>query len=812
MKKTFIGITCLAVGGVLSFVGGVSAQNIANYMDQGGATWHIGSGGDLQVDSGGTIDIESGGTLEIAGVAITATPAEINKLAGVTAGTATASKAAVLGANKDLDTIRINDLLKLNPTDTEPASAEGNLYWDDSENALKVYSGASWVALSAGSGDNTLDDAYDQGGAGAGRTITADTGAVVITNTDADAAFVLSLTPTPGSAAALGGLNITSGANSTEDAIQINNSGSGSDIQGSGSLWNISKAGVGTFADVQATTATVSGVLTASGGVTLANGGTVTNDTNNEIEFTENSEEFALAFSSNTITLETDTLIDTLAFGVIDDLTGIGTVAFDAAAASISLAADGAADDLTIQVTGAQNSSLVLASAGTGADAMQLETTAGGIDITNGGAAAGEDLDVSSTNASVNITAGESATDSIVVSSTIGGIDITAAAAGAGEDIDITANGSSVNVTATESAIDSIVISSSNGGIDITAAAAAAGEDIDISAVGSSVNISATEAIEDAIVINANADGAGINISAQNDIDIAMTNGAAGEDITISNTGGSVNLSATEDIADAVTIAATTGGVDITADGAAASDLDLVCTNGSANLSGGEDAADAIVLSAGAGGIDISAVGEATQDIDITNTGGSVNVTATENAANAIYVHANGGTTETIKIHADQGDTVTSIEIVSDDGGITIDAGADDDINVTSPLDVDDAIVGDGGGAISGMLQTVTNDADGKTVAIAESQTAQTNAGAIGGGIWNLPEASTAIGAQFTFVCMAAQNLDVNPDNADQILGLASAAGDAIRNATAGNTVTLLAVDATNWVVVSSYGTWTDVN
>src|SRR3990167_1577771 len=142
MKKLFLAITCLAVAGVLSFVGGVSAQNTANYMDQGGATWHIGSGGALQVDSGGTIDIESGGVIEIAGTALTPTAVEINKLAGVTAGTATASKAAVLGANKDLDTIRINDLFKLNPTDTEPASAEGNLYWDDSENALKVYSGA----------------------------------------------------------------------------------------------------------------------------------------------------------------------------------------------------------------------------------------------------------------------------------------------------------------------------------------------------------------------------------------------------------------------------------------------------------------------------------------------------------------------------------------------------------------------------------------------------------------------------------------------------------------------------------------------
>ncbi|CAB4220471.1 hypothetical protein UFOVP1625_34 [uncultured Caudovirales phage] len=43
------------------------------------------------------------GPLQISGTAITATAAEINKLAGVTAGTASASKALVVDANKDID-------------------------------------------------------------------------------------------------------------------------------------------------------------------------------------------------------------------------------------------------------------------------------------------------------------------------------------------------------------------------------------------------------------------------------------------------------------------------------------------------------------------------------------------------------------------------------------------------------------------------------------------------------------------------------------------------------------------------------------
>lgn len=755
------------------------------------------------------------GAVKVDGTSMTASAAELNALDGVEAGTVTASKAVVVGAQKNIDTITVDASMKLTPTDTVPSLAEGVLYADDSENALKFYNGSQWLAFSPSTDDNTLDEAYDQGGAGAGRTVTADGGAVTITNTDADAAFVLELTPTPGSAAALGGAKITVGANSTEDALQIANAGSGSDIQGTSSTWTISKAGAIAAASVTATgavagaTASVTGAATV-GSVAFANGGAINNDTNGNILLSEAGEDLSLVFTSNLVSLLSGTGVVQLAFGAVDALTGLESIAFDAAAASVTTATDGAGQDLTVGITGVSDSSLIVSSTGTAADALQVTTTAGGIDISNGGAAAGEDLDISSTNASVNITAAENVSDAIVLTASAGGIDVLATGA--------------------------------------------AGEDIDVSNTGGSINVIATEASADAVVINANANGAGIDVSAQNDIDIAMTNGAAGEDITVSNTGGSVVVSATEDVEDAIGLTATTGGINITADGAAASDLDLVCTNGSATLSGGEDAADAVVVSAGAGGIDVSATGAAGQDIDIVNTGGSVNVTATENAADAvvvtasaggidiaatgaaaediditntggsvnitateddagaIYIRANGGVSEKIRLHADQGTGAGSITLESDDGGITLDAGADDDILLSSALDVDDAIVGDGGGAISGMIYTVTNDTDGKNVAIAEAQTVQTNAGAGAPAVWNLPEASTAIGAAFTFVVGTAQNLDINPDDADTILIATNAAGDALRCATAGSTVTLLAIDATNWVVIAEKGTWTDVN
>ncbi len=775
-------------------------QNVPVYKEVGGARLVVGSGGSLDVASGGELDVESGGSLKFAGTAITSSAAELNLLATVTGGTLTSSKALVVGAAGNIDTVTVDDLLRLTPTDTVPAASEGNMYWDDSENSLKVHNGSNYIALTTGSGDNTLDDAYDQGGVGAGRTITADTGAVVITNTDNDAAFLLDITPTPGAAAASGGIVITSGANSTEDALQINNSGTGSDIQGTASTWTISKAGVGTFADAQLTTATVSSTFTASNGVTLANGGTVTNDTNNEIEFTENGEELSMAFTSNTVTWATDTLIDAMAFGVIDDLTGVGTIAFDAAASTITLAADGANDDLTVRVTNAQDASLILSSAGTAVDALQITTTAGGIDITNGGAAAGEDMDLTSTNASIILTAGEAQPNAISLQASAGGLDIDVAnATAAAVSIQASAGGLDVDV------VDDLIL---------TVASTAGADDLRLIQTGAqdaSISMEAAGTGADAIRLQASAGG--VDIDAVDDINITVASTAGSDDLNLIQTGAqdaSISLQAAGTGADAISLQASAGGIDLDAvddvnitcaSSAGADDLNIIQTgafDASISLQAAGTGADAVSLQASAGGIDIDAV----DDINIT-----VASSAGDDDLNLVQT---GAFDASILLTA-AGTGADAIGITASAGSITL-AAPSGDINVSHDLDVEGAIVGDGGDVISGMLYTVTDDTNGKTVAIAEAGTVQTNSGASGPAVWNLPEASTAIGMSFTFVTVAVQNLDINPDDADQILVLTNGAGDAVRNATAGNTLTLLAIDATNWVVVGEKGTWTDVD
>ncbi len=151
----------------------------------------------------------------------------------------------------------------------DPSANNGWLYTKDDGGTTKLYfedsTGTVTDILASASG-NTLNAAYDQGGAGVGRTITADTGAFALTNTDADTAFLMTINAVPGSSAALGGIEITVGGNSTENAIEIENTGSGDDIQGTGDTWAVDKAGVGTFSTVNTS------LITSTGTTSLGDG------------------------------------------------------------------------------------------------------------------------------------------------------------------------------------------------------------------------------------------------------------------------------------------------------------------------------------------------------------------------------------------------------------------------------------------------------------------------------------------------------------------------------------------------------------
>uniref|UniRef100_A0A6H1ZI89 Uncharacterized protein n=1 Tax=viral metagenome TaxID=1070528 RepID=A0A6H1ZI89_9ZZZZ len=137
------------------------------------------------------------------------------------------------------------------------SSYEGDLsFLDESGNIIMIIesstrgviipTGASLTVVDGISAGNTLDQAYDQGGAGAGKAVTVDSGAIALTNNAANDNGVLTITKNPSGAQAGDGIVITMGAQTTGDGISFANTGSGNDVTGTAG-WNVTKAGVGTF-------------------------------------------------------------------------------------------------------------------------------------------------------------------------------------------------------------------------------------------------------------------------------------------------------------------------------------------------------------------------------------------------------------------------------------------------------------------------------------------------------------------------------------------------------------------------------------
>ncbi len=535
-----------------------------------------------------------------------------------------------------------------------PTGNKGWLYVKDNGGTTDLYfeddTGAVIELTASASGVANLDEAYDGGGSGTGRTITADSGAMVLNNTDADAAFLLSVTPTPGSSAAAGGIQITSGGNSTQDSLQIVNSGTGDDIQAGAGAFTLSKTGV---------LVTLSLDATGAGGLTLQNDETVTNSTETEITFTDSasSEDIIIDLDagSNAVGWKSGSGVDEWAFGDVDDLTGVSTIVFDAADGFITHTPDADDEDLTIQQNGTtKNTSIIVTTAGTGADALQLTASAGGIDISATSSDAGDDIDITAIGTSVNISSTENVADSIVIQSDNAGIDIIAAGAAAGEDIDITATGSSINIISTENQGNAVVIDASD---------AAGGIDMDYGTGGMVLT-------GNGIAANLTIDVDALSFDFTDSSNISVTSSEAAEDLTISQIGAnnsSLILTAAGTGVDAIQILATAGGMRLTVSGSSAADdltlasdsavnitsseaTDLAINIATSNVSGqiqitSADTSDDGIEVDSAGGIDIDAAdditidiaGAAGQDFLVTNTGGSMIFTTTEpNATDAI--------------------------------------------------------------------------------------------------------------------------------------------------------------------------------
>lgn len=197
-----------------------------------------------------------------------------------------------------------SDSYLFNPRSAAPAASEGRVYYDSDTNAWTGYNGSSWQNFDVAGGVN-LNGAYDFGGAGSGKTITATDGAVTIQNTEADSASLLSLSYTTGNQTG-DALTITI-AGGSADGIEIENTGSGVDIEGTGANFTVDKSGNIICVD-----------LTASDDVTFAG-------TNYDVSFDASADQW-----------------------IFEDSTVCGFGGAHDAAADITFVYDGSGDDLNI--------------------------------------------------------------------------------------------------------------------------------------------------------------------------------------------------------------------------------------------------------------------------------------------------------------------------------------------------------------------------------------------------------------------------------------------------------------------------------
>jgi filamentous hemagglutinin len=137
-----------------------------------------------------------------------------------------------------------------------------------------------------------------------------------------------------------------------------------------------------------------------------------------------------------------------------------------------------------------------------------------------------------------------------------------------------------------------------------------------------------------------------------------------------------INIASSRNTADAIVLSASAGGIDILAAGAAGEDIDVVNTAGSVNISAGEAAADAIVISAtnAAGGISVAA---GTAGISVVATNGVVDIVSgtgaisvsDDAAATAVNV-ATGAAAKTLVLGSTNTTSTTTIQ--SGTGGVLV--------------------------------------------------------------------------------------------------------------------------------------------
>ena len=427
----------------------------------------------------------------------------------------------------------------------------------------------------------------------------------------------------------------------TDPTIEITTSGTGADITGTSAKWSISKTGV----------------------LTLENGDAISNGTNDVFLFDTGVEDLTIdcTTGTNTITLGANgSGAVTWDFGTFVTVQGISTLTGSTAGDfTIQVTSDTGNEDLIINQAGSGDYSVIINSAGTGAAAIDLTTATGGILL--------------------------SAKDDII---------LTCASTTTDDNITIQQTGAfaaGVDILAAGTGTDAILLSASAGGITLTATGAASG-DVVITTVDD-FSLVAT----DDITIDGNSAGSIITIGGNNDGNVILigVDDSAADAITIGSVKDTIIIDGI-----AVTVGDTTAAA-ATIIQSGTGDLALTSTD-DITLTVATTTSDAIVLTNTAG----TNVTEDSMAIEIRATAGGINIQS-DAAINGdtLVLRVDGGATADIMIHNDAGTGTDCINLVADEGGITLDGnqeasswtltanGAGDDLSLIQDGAADGSIV-----------------------------------------------------------------------------------------------------------------------
>jgi hypothetical protein len=166
-------------------------------------------------------------------------------------------------------------------------------------------------------------------------------------------------------------------------------------------------------------------------------------------------------------------------------------------------------------------------------------------------------------------------------------------------------------------------------------------------------------------------------------------------------------------------------------------------------------------------------------------------------------------------ITADTGGTTSGLALTLAGGGIAATSRSADTVTITATeADTLATVTGRGGDTTNAITAKISYAAHTSTGNIATASCyggTITNTGAGGAVVLTLPDAVQ--GMSIIVILTVAQDVDVNPQNGEQILVRTDAAGDALSSdATVGSYLCLVAVSDTEWMPVGVGGTWTDAD